>query len=71
MGKLEFVLRGAVIIGGFALVWYILHGDKPVVLVSGIISLIMLALSGDWSKVPTNSTTIINEEGGEIDNSPP
>ena len=49
------------------LIWYIISNDKPVVLVSGLISLLMVIISGNISAIPTNSTTIVNEESGAVE----
>jgi hypothetical protein len=65
MGKLEFFIRIMTLLMSFALIVYIIWGDKPVVIVASLISIIVAALSGDWSRLNGSSTTIINNDEGE------
>lgn len=65
MGKLEFFIRTITLLLSFGLIVYIIWGDKPVVIIASLISIIVAALSGDWSRLNGSSTTIINNDEGE------
>ena len=64
MSRLEFSIRFSTLVFAFALIVYVIYADKPIAIIASMISIIVAALSGDWSRANTN-TTIINE--GESD----
>lgn len=59
MSKFEFSIRFRTLLLAFGLIVYVIHFDKPIVIVAGMISIIVAALSGDWSRLG-GGTTIIN-----------
>jgi hypothetical protein len=65
MTKLEFSIRLITLLSCFGLIVYIISADKPVVIVASLISIIVAALSGDWSRLNGSTTTIINNDEGE------
>jgi hypothetical protein len=45
---------------------FVIWADKPVAIVASMISIIVAALSGDWTRL-NGGTTIINEDDGNED----
>ena len=63
MSRLEFAIRFSTLVFSFALIVYVIHADKPIAIIASMISIIVAALSGDWSRANTNTTIINNDEG--------
>ena len=64
MSRLEFAIRFSTLVFAFALIVYVIYADKPIAIIASMISIIVAALSGDWSRANTN-TTIINNDPAE------
>jgi hypothetical protein len=62
MTRLEFAIRLITLIAAFALILYILWTDKPIAIIASMISIIVAALSGDWTRLNGGTTIINNEE---------
>jgi hypothetical protein len=66
MSKLEFTIRIITLVLSFSLIVFVIWADKPVAIVASMISIIVAALSGDWTRL-NGGTTIINEDDGNED----
>jgi hypothetical protein len=66
VSRLEFAIRFCTLVFAFSLIVYVIHADKPLVIIASMISIIVAALSGDWSRASTN-TTIINNDPSASD----
>lgn len=64
MSRLEFAIRLTTLLAAFGLIIYVIWADKPVAIIASMISIIVAALSGDWTRL-NGGTTIINEEASD------
>ena len=64
MTRLEFTIRLTTLLSAFGLIIYVIWADKPVAIIASMISIIVAALSGDWTRL-NGGTTIINEDSNE------
>ena len=66
MTKTEFAIRLTTLLLAFGLIVYVIWADKPVAIIASMISIIIAALSGDWTRL-NGGTTIINNEDTQGD----
>jgi hypothetical protein len=65
MSKLEFTIRIITLILSFSLIVFVIWADKPIAIIASMISIIVAALSGDWTRLNGGTTIINNEESGD------